>query len=153
RCTESRTPRLLVIESGALPPLCVDALEDWVRPPISKEDLAARTAALQSRALVERVPQIDSNDVLRVGARWLALSASEAEVMRPLVADFRNVVYRSELANQVWGDDSSERRNALDLRILRLRRRLEAMQLQIVTVWRKGYLLDAMPAGLRADAA
>ncbi|MEV4319505.1 winged helix-turn-helix domain-containing protein [Actinocrispum sp. NPDC049592] len=126
--------------------MCVDTLEDWIRPPVSKQDLNARTAALRSRALIEQVPKIDDNDVLRVGEKWLALSMSEAEVMNPLVADFRNVVSRSELAKLTRGGDARERRNALDLRILRLRRRIATVNLEIVTVWRKGYLLDSTAA-------
>ena len=43
-----------------------------------------------------------------------------------------------------WGDEMSANRNALDLRILRLRRRLAAMGLRIVTVWGKGYILEVV---------
>jgi two-component system OmpR family response regulator len=134
-------PRLLVLEGPVAPPVGMDALEDWVRPPISPEELRRRSAALRARALAG-VPVIDGSDILRFGGRWIALSPSDATVMRALVDAYQCLVEREDLVSRVW-PGSEPRRNALDLRVLRLRRKIAPLHLMIRTVWRKGYLLDS----------
>ena len=57
------------------------------------------------------------------------------------------VASRSELAVKGWPDGTPSR-NALDVRILRLRRRIEPYGLMIRTVRHRGYLLD--PTGTTA---
>ncbi|WP_189133901.1 winged helix-turn-helix domain-containing protein [Wenjunlia tyrosinilytica] len=123
-------------------PTGLNVLEDWVRPPITREDFWARRATLQARAQAGAIPSIDGEGVLRFGGRRLSLSPAEAELMRVLVESFQEVVPRETLIQQVWPDDGQPRRNALDLRILRLRRRLSCLQLSIRTAWGRGYLLD-----------
>ncbi|SDS88317.1 winged helix-turn-helix domain-containing protein [Microlunatus soli] len=139
----SRTPRLWIVEATNEPPTCTDPLEDWVRPPLSRTDVEARVATLVERVRSERVPTIGPDNVLHSGGKRLPLSESETAVMIPLIESFQSVVPRSKLAWYAWGSDTSERRNALDLRILRLRRRITALNLEITTVWGRGYLLEA----------
>lgn len=123
-------------------PTELNPLEDWVRPPISREDFKARRAALEARARAGALPSIDAEGVLRFGGRRLSLSPAEADLMRVLVGSFQEVVSREGLVRKVWADDGQQRRNALDLRILRLRRRLGPLRLSIRTAWGRGYLLD-----------
>nr|WP_272924017.1 winged helix-turn-helix domain-containing protein [Streptomyces sp. SID3343] len=88
------------------------------------------------------MPSIDREGVLRFGGRRLSLSPAEADLMRVLVESFQEVVPRDSLVRRVWPGDCAQRRNALDLRILRLRRRIGCLQLSIRTAWGRGYLLD-----------
>lgn len=70
------------------------------------------------------------------------MADSEATIMTALVESFQNVVPRKKLVECGWGKASPEHRNALDLRILRLRRRIAPLNLEIVTVWGRGYMLE-----------
>ncbi|MBT2418878.1 helix-turn-helix domain-containing protein [Streptomyces sp. ISL-22] len=137
-----RMPRLLVVAPGARPPATLDPLEDWVREPVDDGELQARWEILRARA-VPRAPVVDSQDVLHYAGRRLPLAAGEAELVRLLLESYRSVVRREELAQRLWPDSDARRRNALDVRVLRARRRLEPLGLIIRTVWRRGYLLDA----------
>lgn len=137
-----RTPVLWIVESGSEPPACEDPLEDWVRPPLQRADLDARVSCLAYRAKRERAPIITTDNVLVVGDARLPLAESEAAIMSALVADLGSVVPRNRLVESGWGHDSDAHRNALDLRILRLRRRIANLQLEIVTVWGRGYMLE-----------
>ncbi|MFE0257685.1 winged helix-turn-helix domain-containing protein [Streptomyces sp. NPDC059010] len=141
-----RMPRLLVVAPGARPPASIDPLEDWVRAPVDEKDIQARWETLRARS-VPRDPVIDSQGVLHYAGRRLPLAAGEADLVRVFLDSYRSVVGREELAAQMWPDGASGRRNALDVRILRTRRRLAPLGLVIKTVWRKGYLLDSDTRG------
>jgi DNA-binding response OmpR family regulator len=140
---QERIPVLWVVESSFEPPTCVDPLEDWVRPPLRQQDVDARVACLAQRARSEQVPVISADNVLYTRDLRLPLADSEAVIMTALVENFQQVVPRKKLAECGWGKASQEHRNALDLRILRLRRRIAPLKLEIVTVWGRGYMLEA----------
>ncbi|MFI1369995.1 helix-turn-helix domain-containing protein [Streptomyces griseochromogenes] len=145
RCRAHGIPRLLVVEPATPPPVCVDPLEDWVRAPAGERDLQARRAALQARA-ERRKPMLDEHNVLHHAGRALPLAAGEADLVRLLLDNYRSVVDRIELATRMW-PEGTDRRNALDVRVLRARRRLAPLGLVIKTVWRTGYLLDTRRDG------
>jgi hypothetical protein len=144
-CRRRKLPRLLLVAPHAEPPLSVDPLEDWVRAPVDDADLQARWHALTARA-APRKPVIDGQ-VLHFRGRRLLLAAGEADLVSVLLGAYRTVVSREDLAAQIWPHGGSERRNALDLRVLRTRRRLAPLGLAIKTVWRRGYLLDVATEG------
>jgi hypothetical protein len=135
-------PRLLILDAGEPAPLCRDALEDWVRPPLSQQDVQTRTRTLEERARLQTVPAVDHDDVLRFSGQVLPLSPIEARLMAVLVENYQEVVARRTLVAQGWPDQTPPRRNALDLHILRLRRRIAAVGLTVRTVWSRGYVLD-----------
>lgn len=139
---EAGVPLILVVEGRVEPPICTYMYEDWVRPPISREDLQARRTTLLARALANTVPAIDPDDVLRFGRQRLCLSPAEATLMRALLSSHGSVVDRTILIELLWPGCSTARRAALDLRILRLRRRIMPLQLTIRTVWGRGYMLE-----------
>jgi len=143
RFIRDRIPILWIVESTFDPPECVDHLEDWVRPPLSHQDVDARVTCLTQRARSEQIPVISADNVLYTGEFRLPLADSEAVIMGALVENFQKVVPRKKLAECGWGKASQEHRNALDLRILRLRRRIAPLKLGIVTVWGRGYMLEA----------
>lgn len=146
RCQALGVPRLLLLEHQTPAPLCVDALEDWVRPPVTKEDMRTRARALKERAMSCITPAVDHNDMLRYGDRWLALSPVEARLMCGLTESYRTVVSREVLVECGWPSQQRPGRNALDLHILRLRRRIAPLGLALRTVWSRGYLLEPAEA-------
>lgn len=146
-CHALGLPRLLVVEGQTRAPICTDVLEDWVRPPMTSEDFSIRAQTLHIRARSGAVPRVDPSDVLAFGGQSLPLSPAEARIMRPLSASFRQVVARDVLAVHCWPDEAAARRNALDLHILRLRRRIRPLGLCIATVWSRGYVLENCEEG------
>ena len=146
-----RLPRLLLVGEGAEPPVGIDPLEDWVRIPASEADVQVRMATLAARARTGATPLLDSDGVLRLGAQWVSLPPVEARLTRALLDRFGAVVSRDVLGRAGW-PDGAPGRNALDVHVLRLRRRLEAVQLAIRTVRSRGYLLEPGCAAVRREA-
>jgi DNA-binding response OmpR family regulator len=138
-------PRLLLVEDGASPPSVLDCLEDWVRVPAAEEEVMARVNALSVRqAAHERdAPGLDADGVLRYGGRWISLPPLESRMMEALLARFGAVVPRETLTRAGWPGGISGR-NALDVHVLRLRRRVEPLGLVIRTVRSRGYLLEGV---------
>ncbi len=142
RCKRDGVPRLLVVEAGARPPVCNDPFEDWVRAPISRDDLDARVRALQNRLDSRQIPTLDSAGTLSFGPHSITISNVQTELMELLIEHFGEVVYRHELAQRLAERVQRPTRNSLDLHIMRLRRRLSPTGLVIRTAWGRGYALD-----------
>ena len=144
RLAEEGLPRLLLIDSSEVPPTVVDGLEDWIRVPADDADIRARVATLQTRfdAVGSVAPVIDDDGVVRVGAAWVSLPPVEARITNALLDRFGAVVSRDALGRSGW-PDGAPGRNALDVHVLRLRRRLAPLGLVIRTVRSRGYLLEA----------
>ena len=143
---DGRVPRLLLVDADAPPPVAVDEFEDWVRVPAPEHDLRARLEGLSRRVRFAgtRRPEIDKDGVLRFGARHATVPPVEARIAAALVGNFGAVVSRADLTEAGWpGGDPG--RNALDVHVLRLRRRLADAGLSIRTVRSRGYLLEATP--------
>lgn len=137
-------PRLLLVEVGADPPSLLDCLEDWVRVPAAEDEVRARVHALSVRRAAHHhdAPGIDPDGVLRYRGRWVSLPPLETRMMEALLTRYGAVVSREQLARAGWPDGASGR-NALDVHVLRLRRRLEPVGLAIRTVRSRGYLLES----------
>ena len=144
RLAEEGLPRLLLIDASEVPPAVVDALEDWIRVPADDADIRARVATLQTRfdAVGSVAPVIDDDGVVRVGAAWVSLPPVEARITNALLDRFGAVVSRDALGRSGW-PDGAPGRNALDVHVLRLRRRLAPLGLVIRTVRSRGYVLEA----------
>lgn len=144
--------RLLLIEDGFPPPPAPDCLEDWIRVPASEEDVQARleALALRSQAHAPPVPDLDDDGVLRFADRWVSLAPLEARLTSALLGRFGGVVSRETLIRALW-PGKTPGRNALDVHVLRLRRRLSPLGLVIKTVRSRGYLLE--PCAERAEAS
>lgn len=143
RLREEGRPRLLLVESGVAPPAISDCLEDWVRVPADEADISARVDALDSRLRDHgsRVPELDVDGVLRFDGNWVGLPPVEARLMESLIARCGAVVSRDQLARTGW-PDGAPGRNALDVHVLRLRRRIAPLGLAIRTIRSRGYLLE-----------
>lgn len=145
---EERRPRLLLLDAGAQPPDLTDCFEDWVVLPVEELELASRTRALTARVARHQAvePAVDASGVLRYGDRLLVLPPVEARLAAALATRFGVVVRRESLAGAGW-PDGPPGRNALDVHLVRLRRRLAGIGLTLRTVRSRGYLLEATAAG------
>ncbi|MEY2470324.1 MAG: two-component system, OmpR family, response regulator [Actinomycetota bacterium] len=151
---ERGVARLLLVEDAAAPPHPIDCLEDWIRVPAPELDLRARLAALEERSArhAPAIPTLDGDGVLRFDDAWVSLPPVEARLTRAMVDRFGSVVGRETLARAGWPEGTAGR-NALDVHVLRLRRRLASVGLVIRTVRSRGYLLEAPHPGQQAREA
>ena len=112
--------------------------------PIDEADLRARVAALEVRSSHhdQSAPSLDADGVLHHHESWVALPPVEARLMAALLDRSGAVVSREALARAGW-PDGAPGRNALDVHVLRLRRRVDPLGLVIRTVRSRGYLLES----------
>ncbi len=151
RLADENRARLLLVEDGAEPPAGEDPLEDWIRVPAPDLDVQARMATLTARARAAAAPRLDVDGVLRFGSLWVSLPPVEARLTRAMLERFGAVVSRESLSRAGW-PDGAPGRNALDVHVLRLRRRLAPVHLAIRTVRSRGYLLEPGCAAARRQA-
>jgi DNA-binding response OmpR family regulator len=147
--------RLLLIEGATEVPVSDDLLEDWIRVPADEADVQARVEGLRLRAAavseVERTPELDPDGLLRLDGQWVSLPPVEARLMAALLERMGAVVSRDQLAKSGW-PRGAPGRNALDVHMLRLRRRIAPVGLAIKTVRSRGYLLEADAAAALAGS-
>ena len=142
-------PRLLLVGPDVAPPVVVHPLEDWVRLPADDLEIKARLETLRARrGPTSDAPAVDGDGLLHYRDRWVALSPVEQALAAALTERFGAVVGRDTLSRRAWPGQSPTR-NALDVHILRFRRRVAPLQLELRTVRARGYLLQAQ-AGNRA---
>ncbi len=143
-----------MIDADDAPPTLVDCFEDWVRLPASEVDIAARCSAILARSAghgSER-PVLDPDGVLRCGTEWVSLPPVEARLLEALLDRFGAVVSRDALSRSGW-PAGAPGRNALDVHVLRLRRRIAPLGIVIKTVRSRGYLLERGSALLAVESA
>jgi hypothetical protein len=146
-------PRLLVVADGAEWPAPADCLEEAVAGGAGDAELAARRQALEVRAAQHAPrPTLDGDGLLRHRDRWVSLSPVEQSLTGALLDRFGAVVTRDGLAERAW-PRGMPTRNALDVHVLRLRRRIAPLELEIRTVRSRGYLLQAASDPRRHTAA
>jgi DNA-binding response OmpR family regulator len=133
---------LFVVEGQVDAPVLTHAREDWIRAPAPREDFAARVAALQALAGAEAQPILDVDGVLHFRGRSALVSPSETDLLRPLTERFGSIVPREELVARFGGQRTLVSRNALDLRVMRIRRRVASLGLAVRTAWGRGYLME-----------
>jgi DNA-binding response OmpR family regulator len=155
RISRQGAPRLLLVPAGEDPPAVADCLEDWIRVPADDDDVRARVDALSVRtrahlatgpgdATAPGVPVLDDFGVLRMNGQWVALPPLEARLAEALLERMGTVTSRDLLVRAGW-PTAPPGRNALDVHVLRLRRRLHPVGLAIRTVRSRGYLMELAP--------
>lgn len=157
RIRQAGEPRLLLVADGEDPPPVGDCLEDWIRVPAAENEVKARVDALAVRSLAHHMtnghdgdsaapagPELDDFGVLRVNGSWVALPPLEARLAEALLERFGAVTSRDLLIRAGW-PSGAPGRNALDVHVLRLRRRLTPVGLVIRTVRSRGYLMEPAP--------
>ncbi len=149
--SQARAPRLLLVADGEDPPTVADCLEDWIRLPAEENEVRARVDALALRSQAHSPnggnpgPELDDFGVLRVNGAWVALPPLEARLAEALLERLGAVTSRDLLIRAGW-PSGAPGRNALDVHVLRLRRRLTPVGLAIRTVRSRGYLMEPAPA-------
>ena len=129
-----------------------DCLEDWIRVPAAEKEVKARVDALAVRSEAHHAtnghtteatagPELDDFGVLRVNGAWVALPPLEARLAEALLERLGAVTSRELLIRAGW-PSGAPGRNALDVHVLRLRRRLTPVGLAIRTVRSRGYLME-----------
>ena len=156
RISQQGAPRLLLVPAGEDPPAVADCLEDWIRVPADEEEVRARVDALSVRSQAHLgtgpgeaqpapgVPVLDDFGVLRMNGSWVALPPLEARLAEALL-ERRGTVTSRDLLVRAGGPTAPPGRNALDVHVLRLRRRLRPVGLAIRTVRSRGYLMEPAP--------
>lgn len=140
-------PCLIVVARGARVPELAGAHEDWVRQPVEAWELKTRIASLHLKATSRSAPPVvDEDGILRYGGAVLPLTVSEGVVLRGLMQRRPGMASRAELAERLLSADRSASQNALDLHIMRLRRKVVAVGLAIETVRGRGFLLKTRAA-------
>lgn len=138
-------PRLLLVEGPVEAPIAEDVLEDWIRVPADEADVDARLEGLRLRSVATDEtavgPDLDRDGLLRLDGRWVSVPPVEARLMAALIERMDAVVSREQLARAGW-PLGAPGRNALDVHMLRLRRRIAPVGLAIKTVRSRGYLLE-----------
>jgi DNA-binding response OmpR family regulator len=137
----SFVPRLLLVHEGAPAPRTPDPLEDWARRPIDEDEIRARLETLAARAEQMVSPPVLDEGLLRFRGRWVALSPIEQALVEALVRRFGAVVERAVLEQRAWPDGECSH-TALRVQVVRLRRRIQPLGLEIRTVRARGYLLQ-----------
>ena len=137
----ARRPRLLLLTADHAPPLVWDELEDWIRLPADDQDVRARVVALEHRAAMHRAPVTVSEDgrlSYRGQTTWL--SPTVRLLFQALANRFGSAVPLETLIRQVWPDDPPTS-SSIRVHILRLRRRIAPLGLEIRNIQGKGYVL------------
>ena len=155
RISAAGEPRLLLVADGEEPPPVGDCLEDWIRVPAPESEVKARVDALAVRSQAHSTnghnglsspdPILDDFGVLRVNGAWVALPPLEARLAEALIERLGAVTSRELLIRAGW-PTGAPGRNALDVHVLRLRRRLTPVGLAIRTVRSRGYLMEPASA-------
>lgn len=142
RVYRRRIPCLVAVPGGTEPPGRSGQSGDRVWPPIPREGLDARATDPGNRAYGRQTPWMDPAGTLHFHERSVTISNIQAELMKLFLDRFREVVCREDLRRCLADCASSPSRNSLDLHIMRLRKRLLAVDLGIKTAWGRGYLLE-----------
>ena len=145
RLAEAMLPRLLLVPDDVEPPASGDLMEDWIRLPADERDVATRLDNLAARASasLERTVLVDST-CLRRAASTVALSPHQATFAGLLLAAEGRVVSRASLSRAIWGGDADPCGRALDDLAYRLRRRIEALGLDVVAARGRGFVLHIL---------
>jgi hypothetical protein len=137
-------PRILLVAPGEEPPTIDFRTEDWVRVPADEKELFFRIQRLTDQAEpAELRPVLDRDDVLHVGGRWVALSSSEAAILRPMLVNF-GLLVPNELLFSPAAEGEPLWMAAFASRLHRLRLRLRSVGLEIHRIRNRGVLLAAI---------
>ncbi len=123
--------------------------DDYLSKPFALDELKARVRALTRRgaaglpALVHGALSYDPvGRVARINGKPVELSAREVALLETLLQRTGRMVSKAQLVEHLceWGDEVSA--NAIEVYVHRLRKKLEAGGLKIVTVRGLGYCME-----------
>ena len=126
-----------------------EGADDYVAKPFEIEELEARIRVLLRRSSGHANPVIDCGDLsyntntgeFSVSSQALALTPRERAVLDLLARNAGNTVSKRELAQSLFSQDEDLSKDAIEIYVHRLRRKLEHSSAKIVTLRGLGYLL------------
>src|SRR5688572_8244007 len=158
RARNSKVPVLILTARGSLNDRVtgLDAgADDYLAKPFELAELAARVRALTRRGMAGGSALISHGAltydqigrVARLNGAPIELSAREVSLLEILLQRAERLVSKDQLVNHLceWGEEVSG--NAIEVYVHRLRKKLEAGGVRIVTVRGLGYSLDKPEAG------
>lgn len=141
--------------------------DGYVCKPVHFAELVAKVQALLRRIYhlnrPERHPRAmygslqleQERRMLTIGGRTVRLSNTEHRLFRLLLARANRPVHKQELLRQIWGENSLEPSNVVELAVARLRRKIEedpAKPRHLITVRSYGYQLCLPTPGAKYEA-
>jgi two-component system, OmpR family, response regulator TctD len=137
--------RVLGLNSGA---------DDYMAKPYDLDELEARVRALARRHGPSREPAGPSeafaglrhdhgSGAVYLNGQALDLTTRESALLRALLARPGHAVAKERLTEQVFADQANVNADAIEVVVYRLRRKLQAAPVQLVTLRGLGYLLRA----------
>ncbi|MEV8319600.1 winged helix-turn-helix domain-containing protein [Streptomyces sp. NPDC059900] len=99
-------------------------------------------AALRAKSQPFTVPRVDPSGALKYRDRVVAISPVETNLLECMTDAFQSLVHREELLECLEECEACSTRNALDLHIMRIRRRIRPLGLVLQTAWGRGYILE-----------
>jgi hypothetical protein len=135
-------PCVLLVAADADLPVSIGPTEDWIRLPADEHDVGLRAQSLcwrLARAAAEP-PRIADGVVVHAGRR-APLSATEAKALEILLDAAGSVVSRRHLEAAVWPEGRPSPRS-LDALLYRLRRRVAAVNIQVLAARGQGFTVD-----------
>ena len=147
-------PRLLVVAERRRPPVAVRLPRGLGRGDRRRAGDRRPAAGLDDpRPRLHAVrPLLDDDGLLHHRDSWVSLSPVEQSLASVMLDRFGAVVTREMLADRAW-PTGVPTRNALDVHVLRLRRRIAPLGLEIRTVRSRGYLMQSRRVAAPAVAA
>ena len=150
RDDENRTPVLVLTARGAVGERIVGlnaGADDYLAKPFDLEELIARLQALTRRVgrdgdLRCGLLRYDaSTSAFYCNAVPLELSPREGELLKSLMASVDRVVPKEKLRLAVFGGEDAVHADAIEVLVHRLRKKLTATKVEILTLRGVGYLL------------
>jgi DNA-binding winged helix-turn-helix (wHTH) protein len=142
RLRELGLPRILLVEPDATPPIDPDTRQDWIRVPFDEADLLARVRTLELRCVDVERPRVPGDGRLTFAGKWISVSRINERLLEPLAENYGDVVPIDELVARGWPDGQG-RTAMLRVHVVRLRRVIAELGLQLVGVRERGYVLEA----------
>lgn len=139
-------PRLLLIGPDEPAPIDEDPQQDWIRLPAADSDLWARVRSLELRIpACEVKPEVPGDGRLVFRARSVWVSPIAERLLGALAARFNGVVSNSELLAAGWPQGGGTT-GALRIHVIKIRRTIDTVGLELALVPRRGYVLQAKGA-------
>jgi hypothetical protein len=136
-------PRLLLVAPDEPAPIDEDPQQDWIRLPAPDSDLWARVRSLELRIpSCDVKPEVrgDGRLVYRGHAVWVPPIAER--LLGLLVERFNGVVSNTELLEAGWPGEGGTT-GALRIHVIKVRRTIDNVGLELALVPRRGYVLQA----------
>jgi DNA-binding response OmpR family regulator len=127
--------------------------DDYITKPFNPRELVARVRAVLRRASAKPIQRSDEvrklgnvrldpmSHEVTVGERKLILRRKEFDLLKTMIDHVNIVLSREQLLDLVWGYDYFGTTRTVDVHVAHLRNKLVDSDLQIETVWGKGYKL------------